>query len=97
MQTHLIPEYFVSRETPGSSHQNALREVQTLDEQLRYNYRMHNSLKCFSALSRDKYVSFFKLVRNLKTSESLSQVFDTPEYIAPEVILMQCYGKPLDW
>lgn len=25
------------------------------------------------------------------------QVFGTPEYIAPEVILRQGYGKPVDW
>ena len=25
------------------------------------------------------------------------QVFGTPEYIAPEVILCQGYGKPVDW
>ena len=27
----------------------------------------------------------------------LLQVFGTPEYIAPEVILRQGYGKPVDW
>jgi microtubule-associated serine/threonine kinase len=25
------------------------------------------------------------------------QVFGTPNYIAPEVILRQAYGKPVDW
>ena len=25
------------------------------------------------------------------------QVFGTPDYIAPEVILRQGYGKPVDW
>jgi len=28
---------------------------------------------------------------------SLFQVYGTPEYIAPEVILRQGYGKPVDW
>jgi microtubule-associated serine/threonine kinase len=28
---------------------------------------------------------------------SILQVFGTPEYIAPEVILRQGYGKPVDW
>ena len=27
----------------------------------------------------------------------MRQVFGTPEYIAPEVILRQGYGKPVDW
>ena len=42
---------------------DTLREVQTLGEELRYNDRVRFSLKCFSALNSDNYVSFFKLVR----------------------------------
>ena len=31
------------------------------------------------------------------TYKLIFQVFGTPEYIAPEVILRQGYGKPVDW
>ena len=36
-------------------------------------------------------------VENLILNLTLFQVFGTPEYIAPEVILRQGYGKPVDW
>ncbi|EDW26186.1 GL24910 [Drosophila persimilis] len=32
-----------------------------------------------------------------RSIRSLFQVYGTPEYIAPEVILRQGYGKPVDW
>ena len=34
---------------------------------------------------------------NVFVIHNLLQVFGTPEYIAPEVILRQGYGKPVDW
>merc|ERR1719238_1956261 len=39
------------------------------------------------------------LYENLYETKQFSdkQVFGTPEYIAPEVILRQGYGKPVDW
>ena len=33
----------------------------------------------------------------LRPAWGSGQVFGTPEYIAPEVILRQGYGKPVDW
>lgn len=51
------------------------------------------------------YVFFFQVATNLyegyidRDTRQFSdkQVFGTPEYIAPEVILRQGYGKPVDW
>uniref|UniRef100_A0A182PEJ6 non-specific serine/threonine protein kinase n=1 Tax=Anopheles epiroticus TaxID=199890 RepID=A0A182PEJ6_9DIPT len=37
------------------------------------------------------------MLRNQVEQFSDKQVFGTPEYIAPEVILRQGYGKPVDW
>ena len=36
-------------------------------------------------------------VYELYNCKSTFKVFGTPEYIAPEVILRQGYGKPVDW
>ena len=59
----------------------------------------------FFVLKNSNILYYFTVATNLyegyieKDTRQFSdkQVFGTPEYIAPEVILRQGYGKPVDW
>ena len=39
----------------------------------------------------------FGMSKQLAASGLTKSIVGTPEYIAPEILLMQDYGKPADW